>query len=183
MGGGALEGHTLAAYDISLYSTPNEGSAREAVRTNITAATFPTGVPVTIVADELVESHNSPGGVDPANIYGISMESAVNRSTMMANLEVEDTLRLVERPSPDKVFLARFFATDGAGTEVVPTFAAVSGAPGNLVRVAGTTRWAFDTGAANLNCEGIDVLDANGFRLGDDLLNQGAGVAVLFRFV
>jgi hypothetical protein len=131
----------------------------------------------------LADGEGGAGGVDPTVIYGIAAESAVNRSTMMTNLEIQDTLRLVELPTPDKVFAARYFATDGASTEAVPTFALVSGAPGNLVHNAATDRWAFDVGAANLNCEGIDVLDADGHRLGDDLVLSGVGSIVLFRFV
>jgi len=171
----------MSAYDFAVYSTVNEGASRQAFRTNITAATFRIGEPVTIVADEIVGSEGSPGGVDPANIHGIAAEDAVSRSNMMAQLEIEDTLRLVELPTPDKVFVARRFATDGAGTAATPTFALVSGAPGNLVHDG--ANWTFDIGAANINCEGIDVLDANGNRLGDDRTNNVAGSMVLFRFL
>jgi hypothetical protein len=178
------EVHTLAAYDIMLYSTTNEGVSRRAIRTNITAATFRIGEPITIVADEARRSENSPGGVDPATIHGIAAEDAVSRSNRMAALEIEDTLRLVELPTADKVFVARYYSADGTGAALTtPTFAAISGAPGNLIYNAAATRWSFDTAAANVNCEGIDVLDANGTRLGDDREISGAGAMVLFRFV
>ena len=173
----------MAAYDISVYSTVDEGASRRSIRTNITAATYRTGEPVSIVANELLRSDNAPGGNDPANIYGIACESAVSQSNRMAALEIQDTPRLVELPAAGKVFAARYFATDGAGTEAVPTFAGVSGVQGNLYLNAGTDRWAFDTGAANANVEGIDVLDSGGFSLGDDLTESGAGVTVLFRFI
>jgi len=172
----------LAAYDILVFSQVGEGASRQAIRTNITAAAFEVGEPVCIVTNELVDGDGGPGGDDPTVIYGIAAEPAVSRSNRMAALEIEDTLRLCERPAPDKLFVARYFATDGAGTQVVPTFAAVSGVPGNLV-YDGATNWTFDTGAANLNCEGVDVLDNNMTRLGDDLTLSGTGAMVLFRFV
>ena len=170
----------MSAYDIMLYSS-DEGATRRGFRTNITAATFEIGEPVTIVTNEIVGSETSPGLVDPVAIDGIAVEPAVSNSSRMAALEIENTLRVVELPDTGKVFMARYFATDGAGTHVVPTFAAVAGAQGNLVHDG--TDWSFDTGAANLNCEGIDVLDANGSRLGEDLTLDGAGNTVLFRFL
>jgi hypothetical protein len=171
----------MSAYDILLYSTVDEGAARRAVRTNITAATFMIGEPVVIVANELANGETGPGGVDPVDIFGVAAESAVSGSNMMAALEIEDTLRTVELPNEDKLFLARYFAEDGAGTLATPTYAGVAGVPANLVHNG--TQWTFDTGAANLNCEGVDVVDSNGTRLGDDLTFSGAGAMVLFRFV
>jgi len=170
----------LALYDITLYSA-DEGATRRAFRTNITAATFVTGEPVTVVTNEIVGSENSAGGVDPVAIDGIAMEPAVSRSNRMAALEIEDTGRLVELADPTKVFRARYFATDGAATQTTPTFAAVAGVLGNLVHDG--TNWAFDTGAANANCVGIDVLDTDGHSLGDDLELSGTGDTVLFRFL
>jgi len=173
----------VAAYDILLYSTVDEGAARRAVRTDIDTATFAIGEPVIFDGNELANGELGPGGVDPVDIFGIAAEPALSGSNMMAALEIEDTLRTVELPNEDKLFLARYFATAGAGAEVAPTYAAVAGVLGNLVRSAATGRWAFDTGAANLNCEGIDVIDANGNRLGDDLSPAVAGAMVLFRFL
>ena len=170
----------MALYDITLHSA-DEGATRRSFRTNITAATFVTGEPVTVVANELVGSEGSAGGVDPVAIAGIAMEPAVSRSNRMAALEITDTGRLVELATPDKVFRARGFATDGAGTAVVPTFAAVAGVAGNLVHDG--TNWRFDTGAGNANCIGIDVLDRDGHSLGDDLELSGTGDTVLFRFL
>ena len=175
------EDYLVSAYDIMLHSSSDEGASRRSFRTNITAATFNTGEPVTVVTNELVGSEGSPGGVDPVSIDGIAMEPAVSTSNRMAALEIEDTGRLVELADPNKVFRARYFAINGAGTHVTPTFAAVSGVLGNLVHDG--TNWSFDTGAANLNCVGIDVLDADGKRLGDDLETSGTGDTVLFRFV
>ena len=183
MGLGLVEDTTLAAYDIMVYSTPDEGASRRAFRTNITAATFAIGEPVTIATNEITDSEGTAGGVDPVNITGIAAEPAVSTSNRMQALEIEDTLRLVELPDPNKVFRARYFATDGAGTAATPTFAAVAGVLGNLVHNAGTDVWSFDTGAGNANCVGIDVLDANGASLGDDLQISGTGDTVLFRFL
>lgn len=174
----------MSAYDIAVYSDSNEGATRQAIRTNITASTFNAGEPVCIITDELVDGEGGPGGVDPTVIYGIAAEPAVSRSNMMAQLEIEDTLRLVELPATSKVFLARYYSADGTGAALtVPTFAAISGAPGNLIYNAAATRWSFDTAAGNINCEGIDVIDVNGTRLGDGLRESGAGVGVLFRFL
>lgn len=180
---GSREDHTLAAYDIQVF-TADEGASRRSFRTNITAATFLTGEPVTIVTNEIVGSEGSPGGVDPVAIDGIAMEPAVSRSNRMAAMEIEDTGRLVELADPNKTFVARYFSVDGTGAALtVPTFAAVAGVAGNLIYNAAATRWSFDTGAANINCEGIDVLDADGHRLGDDLELNGTGDTVLFRFI
>jgi len=173
----------LALYDITLYSA-DEGATRRAFRTSITAATFLTGEPVTVVTNEIVGSEGSPGGVDPVAIDGIAMEPAVSRSNRMAALEIEDTKRLVELADPNKVFCARYFSLDGTGAALTtPTFADVAGVMGNLIYNAAATRWSFDTAAANLNCVGIDVLDADGHSLGDDLELSGTGDTVLFRFV
>ena len=173
----------MSAYDITLYSTTDEGASRQGYRTNITAATFHVGEPVIVLGNVLVDGEGGPGGVDPTDIAGIAVEDAVSRSNRMAALEVEDTLRVVELPDPNKVFLARYFATDGVGTHTTPTFAGVAGAPGNLVYEAAGDTWTFDTGAANINCEGIDVLDADGNRLGNDITPHGTGAVVLFRFI
>jgi hypothetical protein len=171
----------VSAYDILLYSTVDEGAARRAIRTNITAATFMIGEPVIFDGNELANGETGVGGNDPVDIFGIAAEPAVSGSNMMAALEIEDTLRTVELPNDDKLFLARYFAIDGAGTVVTPTYATVAGVLANLVHNG--TQWTFDTGAANLNCEGVDVVDSNGTRLGDDLTFSGAGAMVLFRFV
>ena len=173
----------MAAYDITLF-TADEGATRRSFRTNITAATFNTGEPVMVVANELIGQDGSPGGVDTVAIDGIAMEPAVSRSNRMAALEIEDTGRLVELATSDKVFRARYFSIDGTGAALTtPTFAAVAGVPGNLIYNAAADRWSFDTAAANLNCVGIDVLDADGHRLGDDLELNGTGDTVLFRFI
>lgn len=174
----------MSAYDILLYSTVDEGAARRAIRTNITAATFQIGEPVVIVTNELTNGDGGPGGNDPTDVFGIAVEPAVSGSNMMAALEIEDTLRAVELPNEDKLFLARYFSQDGTGaTLVTPTYADVAGVLGNLIYNVAAARWSFDTGAANLNCEGVDVVDSNGTRLGDDLTFSGAGAMVLFRFV
>ena len=169
----------MSAYDILLYSTVDEGAARRAVRTDIDTATFAIGEPVIFDGNELANGELGPGGVDPVDIFGIAAEPALSGSNMMAALEIEDTLRTVELPNEDKLFLARYFVA-GAGV-VVPTYAAVAGVLANLVHDG--TNWAFDTSAANLNCEGIDVIDTNGNRLGDDLSPAVAGAMVLFRFI
>jgi len=171
----------LSAYDILLYSTVDEGAARRAVRTNITAATFAIGEPVIIAANELANGETGPGGVDPTDIFGIAAEPAVSGSNMMAVLEIEDTLRAVELPNEDKLFLARYFSSAGGGVYVAPTYGAVAGVLANLVHDG--ANWAFDTTAAHLNCEGIDVVSGDGHRLGDDLTPGNVGAMVLFRFV
>ncbi|OGR29710.1 MAG: hypothetical protein A2139_02365 [Desulfobacca sp. RBG_16_60_12] len=173
----------MAAYDITLYSAADECASRQGYRTNITAATFHVGEPVIVLGNVLVDGDGGPGGVDPVAIAGIALEDAVSRSNRMAALEVADTLRIVELPDPNKVFVARYFATDGAGTHATPTFAGVAGVPGNLVYEATGDTWTFDTGAVNINCEGIDVLDTDGNRLGNDITPHGTGTVVLFRFI
>jgi hypothetical protein len=98
----------------------------------------------------------------------------------MAALEIEDTVRTIYRWDPANLFICRYFATAGAGATVTPTHALVVGQTGNLVLNAADD-WAFDVGAANSNCVGEDVLDADGNSLKDDLTSNGTGVYVVIR--
>ena len=166
----------MSAGDVILYATDEACPHRASYRTNISAATFREGEPVVLDAsNELVEC----AVVDPPAITGIAVEPAVSRSNMMAALETSDTFRLIERWVPQNTFICRYFATDGAGTLTTPTHANAVGQLGNLY--SNGTQWTFDTGAANNNCVGIDVLDASGNSLQNDLVPNTAGVYVVVR--
>lgn len=166
----------MSAGDVIFYASDEQHGHRAAFRTNITAATFREGEPVVLDgSNELVEC----AVVDPPVITGIAVEPAVSRSSMMAGLEISDTFRLVERWTPNNTFVCRYFATDGAGTLATPTQANAVGQAGNLY--SNGTQWTFDTGAANNNAVGIDVLDGNGNSLQNDLVPNTAGAFVVIR--
>lgn len=169
----------MAARDVELYSCGDQTGRRVGHRTNITAATFVEGEPVSVDGSGEIDISSNVWGNDPATIYGIAVEPAVSKSNRMAALEIEDTQRVVDQWTPVNLFRCRYFATGGLGAVVVPTNALALGQTGNLV--SNGTNWAFDVGAGNANAICVDVLDEDGLSLADDRTANKAGDSVVIR--
>jgi len=176
VGAATLEEQTLSANDIRVYSAGGETVSRVGYRADISGASFVEGEPVV---------DNGAAGLivvcadDPPAVLGIAMEPALSKSNRMAGLEVADTKRIVDVPTPDKSYITRYFSTSGTGA-TVPTRANAVGEQAGLSLIG--THWYVDTSAANLHVTITDVLDANGHSLQEGGLNAGAGVEVVFGF-
>ena len=153
--------------------TPYKGDGDRISHPITASQAFLSGEPVALVAGTLSEA-----GDDPASISGIAATQSIRANgtahpvgTMMTVYSAQDT----------QTFRARNFATDGAGTAVVPTAAVVGDLAG--LTLTGGGDWVVDTGTANLILEVLGVLDSQGQNLGDPNLLPGAGSQVLFRFL
>ena len=169
----------MSANDFQVYSAGGDTVSRIGYRTNITAATYLTGEPVMDDgAGECVICGN-----DPAVVLGIAQEPAVSGSNRMAALEITalgDVRRLVDIPTPDKRYIARYYSADGAALSAPTVATAVGNAAGFSLIGA---NWCVDLLAANPHVVIEDVLDANMFSLLDDNPTPGAGVYCVFRFM
>jgi hypothetical protein len=85
------------------------------------------------------------------------------------------------KPVAGQIFLCSNFATDGAGTAVVPTVANAVGRTAGFTLAGGN--YVVDRGCANHHVEIVAVIDANAIPLGDTLRTPGAGVTVVFGFL
>lgn len=176
---GKVEDHTLSAYDFQVYSAGNESVSRIGYRVNITAATFNTGEPLQDDGSGLAEICAD----DPPAVLGIALEPAVSTSNRMNAMEVTatgDTRRLIDIPTPEKRYVARYFSVDGLTPAVPTVLNAVGNTAGfSLIGV----HWYVDTLAANTHVRIEDVIDAGGFSLLDDSPTPGVGDRVIFRFI
>ena len=176
-----VEDHILSAYDFQVYSAGGETVSRIGYRTNHTAATFVVGEPV--VDDGTGEIDECAD--DPANVLGIAMESALSTSNRQAAFETNladiNTRRIVDIPTTDKHYIARYFTTDSTNV-TVPTQANAIGITGGFF-LDGNGNWYVDTNAGNTHVVITDVIDANGFSILDDISPSGAGDRVIFRFI
>lgn len=171
----------MSAYDFQVYSPGGETVSRIGYRVNITAATFNTGEPV--VDDGSGEADICAD--DPPNVLGIALEPAVSTSNRMNALEVTalgDTRRLVDIPTPEKRYVARYFSDDGTNL-VVPTQANAIGQVAGFSEGLVGAEWCIDTSAANAHVRIEDIIDANGLSLLDDWPAAGPGDRVIFRFL
>jgi hypothetical protein len=163
----------MAVNDIRALRSPRGGSFEVAGFPLTAAANINEGEPVVVTAGAIVEA-----ATDPVTIQGI----AAGRTT-----DADGTVFAAGTPIPviqtdaGQQWVCNNFATDGAGTAVVPTQANAIGVLAGLTLAGGV--WFVDTGAANLLARIVDVQDAEGRSITDPNQNTGAGMAVIFRFV
>ena len=148
------------------------------------ASTFEEGEPVTVSA---INGYLGESGDDAAIIAGISAGSSLGMSangelgTLAAVARPDGTWIPIYKPVDGQIFLCSSFATDGAGTAVVPTIANALGRTGGFTFDG--ANYIVDLGCANHHVEIVAVIDANAIPLGDTLRTPGAGVTVVFGFI
>ena len=136
---------------------------------------FQAGEPVVVqAAGTLIEA-----ATDPSTIDGI----AAHRSTDVDGTDLGVGQRVtVYEVGPRQTFRTNSITSDGAGaTALVPTLANIGDFAGLALTGGGV--WSLDTGANNLLCKIVGVLDRDGRDLSDPNLLPGTGVTALFTFV
>lgn len=136
--------------------------------------TFLAGEPVAVSAAGTL----SEAGDDPSTISGIACHRTP--TNLIGGSAGVGSRVTVYRISKDQVYKTKNFATDGAGTAVVPALTNIGDQAG-LTLASGV--WSVDTGTANLLVEVVGVRDIDGRDLADPNILPGAGHWVLFRFI
>ena len=115
------------------------------------AASFTEGAPITLnVTGRIVEVGSNPDTVD-----GISAIRSTNSDGTVLEVGTPITYYPAESESE---FKSNNFATDGAGTAVVPTISNVNDTAG-FIHLGGVT-WFIDTGAGNHHVQITAILNA-----------------------
>ena len=169
----------MAELDILPFRSPHGTTG---VRAFPVAAsqTYRHGEPLILTSNRLAEATS-----DPSAIVGIAAEDSrdiENDTTGGLNGQPADggTPRSVYLPVHEQTFLARNFATDGAGTSVAPTVSVI-GTLAGLIKAGNT--WSVDTAANNLICQINDVLDARKNSIDNPRLQSGTGTYVVVEFI
>ena len=163
----------MARNDILAYSSPRGGSYEVQMIPLGAAQSFDEGDPVVFDGGALQEAAN-----DPADVVGIAAVRSIDRDDVV---RATGTLIQVTLGSPDQLFQTRNFATDGAGTVVVPTQALVIGFTAGLILTG--VSWFVDTGAANHILQMESLLDVTGTDIANPNVPTTAGDRVIFRFI
>jgi hypothetical protein len=167
----------LAKNDIRPSRPGSSGAQHLTAYPITTGQTFEAGEVVVVAAAGTL----SEAGDDPATVAGIAAGSSQGKTAAGVDGSVPDgTMIPVYTATDEQVFETRNFATDGAGTAVVPTLAVVGDQAG-FTFTGGV--WSVDTGTANLHVEIIEVLDEQGSPLGNQnsrTTNAGSRVRFVF---
>ncbi len=184
----------MSKFDIMPYRGSDQGNVIPPVehyRLNA-SETFTIGELVSVNADgELTEAADDPAAEDVIGVAAMSGDTAVTTDTngiyrkrvglfapgASPNAPQTGDMIQVWEAFQGHTFLAKVFATDGAGTAAVPAAANIGDRAGFSL-TAGV--WSIDTGTANFIARIVDVLDVNGRSVQESGLT---GVAVLFKFV
>lgn len=184
----------MAKGDIMPYQGRDEGSVLPPIRSfRLNAAeTFVQGEPVRLNVDgELAEAGDDPGVDD---FIGISAESgdtvgatdAIGRFrdpryqfTPGANPDLPATGDMIRvwLPVPGSTFVAKYFATDGAGTQAAPALSNIGDEAG--LTLAGGI-YSVDVGTANNICRIVDIIDGTS---GDSLQATGGTPTTTSRII
>ncbi len=163
----------MAKNDIEFHLATGHGPVRTGYPL-AASATFEQGDVLAIAAAGTVDE----AGDDPVTVAGIAaVQSTDSDGTSLAT----GTMVPINRGSDDELYRCNQFATDGAGTTVVPTQANAIGALAGFTTTGGV--WFVDTGTANLHVRIDDVLDSAGNSVTGNNVDVGAGATVVFRFV
>jgi hypothetical protein len=136
--------------------------------------TFLAGEPVVLqAAGTLIEATDDPSAIDGIACHRTPTDLNGNPAGVGSRVTVY-------RISKDQVYKTKNFATDGAGTAVVPALTNVGDQAG-LTLASGV--WSVDIGTGNLLVQIVGVRDIDGRDLADPNVLAGAGLWVLFRFI
>jgi len=165
----------VALNDIRAHSASRGGSQHSRAYPMAASATFLKGEPTVLTSGALDEC-----GDDPDFVAGIAMMRGTDvDGTALATGTPITILELAE----DQDFVCNNFATDGAGTAVVPTQANAIGVLAGFT-LDGDGNWIVDTGCANLILEITDVLNSQGISVTNPLHSYNTtGVSVVFKVV
>lgn len=184
----------MSKFDIMPYRGAHQGNVlppTERYRLNA-AETFTIGELVSVNADgELTEAADDPAAEDVIGVAASSGDTAVTTDTIgiyrkrvglfapgaSPNAPQTGDMIPVWEVFSGNTFIAKVFATDGAGTAATPAAANIGDRAGFSL-TAGV--WSLDTGTANFLARVVDVLDVNGRSVQESGLT---GSTVLFKFV